>query len=146
MVPIAAPEDDATIQGETKLFRRVHISHIVPDEDTGIARVSTAAFKSKGLDLSIFIETTLVADGLEPLHCIRNHAQHQLVAITAAEARSVSQIVYRDPAVDYRSHGIVWGQKPRAVLLAFVGFAEWIIPSSAPTNDELRELNSKIHR
>lgn len=125
-------QDDLTITDEERLFRRIHLSQIVKDEDTGHARVSTGAFKDK--ELSINIESVLLGNGETTEACLRNHKGHKLVSFTAAKARQLQQIVCRDPeSPDNLSHGLVCGSKnSRSVCEGLRDSAEWIIPTQAP--------------
>lgn len=127
-----ARQDDPTITSEEWLFRRIHLSQIVNDDDTGHARVSTGAFRDK--ELSINIESVLLGNGETTDTCLRNHQGHKLVCFTAGRARELQQIVCRDPEPpDNLSHGLVCGSKnSRRVLEGLRDSAEWVIPAEAP--------------
>lgn len=104
-----ARQDDASIANEDPLFRRIHLTQIVKDDDTGLARISTGAFRDK--ELSINIESILLGDGKIPEHCLQTYLTHKLAAITAGEARQYQQAVCPDPLPHDPSHGLVYGSK-----------------------------------
>jgi hypothetical protein len=55
--------DDPSIAESERLLRRIHLKQIVKDEDTGLARISSGAFRDK--ELSVDIEKVLVSHGEE---------------------------------------------------------------------------------
>jgi hypothetical protein len=132
-------QDDASIADEDRLFRRIHLTQIVKDDDTGLARISSGAFRDK--ELSVNIESVLLNDGKEPRHCLRSYLIHKLASITAGGARQYQQVVCRDPLPDDPSHGLVWGSKnSRRVHVGLTDAATWVIPDQAPLySDILRE-------
>jgi len=134
-----ARQDDLSIANEDRLFRRIHLSQIVKDEDTGQARVSTGAFKDK--ELSINIESLLIGGGETVDACLRNHQGHKLVCFTAGQARQLQQIVCSDPEPpDNISHGLVCGPKnSRRVHEGLRDSAQWIIPAQAPSYADIAQ-------
>src|ERR1039458_2617724 len=103
----AAYQDDKSICDDDRLYRRIHLKLIVNDEDTGLARVSSGAFKDK--DLSVNIKSVLDGLGLAPEACITDHSTQKLVSFAAVDARRLNQAVCRDPLPDSPSHGLVYG-------------------------------------
>ena len=132
-----ARQDDLTITNEERLFRRIHLSQIVKDEDTGQARVSTGAFRDK--ELSINMESVLLGEGETADACLRHHQGHKLVCFTAGQARQLQQIVCPDPIPpDNLSHGLVCGSKSsRRVHEGLRDSARWVIPAQAPLYDDI---------
>lgn len=127
--------DDASIVNQDRLFRRVHITQLVRDGDTGLARVSTGAFDDK--ELSINIESVLAGGGETPDTCLRDYHVHKLVSITAENARRFNQVVCKDPQPDNPSHGLIYGAKSRGVLRGLCAAAIWVIPANAPRYEEI---------
>lgn len=129
-------QDDTSIRDEERLFRRVHVKQLVPDDDTGLARVSSGAFKDK--DLSVQIESVLTESGRSAESCLRNYEAHKLVSITAANARQFNEAVCRDPLPEEPSHGLVYGSKnnPR-ISNGISALAAWVIPPVPLRNEEL---------
>ena len=131
-------QDDPTIDGDVKLFRRIHLTQIVEDGDTGNARVSSGAFRDK--ELSVNIEQLLIAEGYEPDHCLRKHPHHKLVAFKTGAARALGQSVYGDPQADDQSHGIVDGNKNRKKIHDGLREASiWVIPPAAPKYETIQQ-------
>jgi hypothetical protein len=130
-------QDDLTIGNEERLFRRIHLTQIVKDEDTGQARVSTGAFRDK--ELSINIESVLLRNGDAIAACLRNHQGHKLVSFTVGQARQFQQIVCPDPEPpENLSHGLFCGSKnSRRVLEGLRDAAQWVIPAQAPSNEDI---------
>jgi len=124
-------QDDASIRDEERLFRRFHLMLLVRDDDTGLARVSSGAFKDK--ELSIQIESVLAENGGSADSCLRGHDAHRLVSITAGNARQFNQAVCRDPLPEDPSHGLVCGSKnSKTVHEGLRVSAIWVIPETAP--------------
>jgi len=132
-------QDDLTITNDERLFRRIHLTQIVKDDDTGQARVSSSAFKDK--ELSINIESILLGGGDTVHACLRNYKVHKLVCFTAGHARQLQQIVCGDPEPpDNMSHGLVCGSKSsRRVYEGLRDSAEWVIPAEAPLYAEIAQ-------
>lgn len=128
-------QDDASIRDNERLFRRVHVSQLVRDDDTGLARVSSGAFKDR--DLSVHIESILTGAGESAATCLRNHKSHKLLSITAADARRLHQAVCHDPQPEDPSHGLVFGSKTRSVQQGLRAAAAWVIPVAPPAYDEI---------
>ena len=103
-------EDDPSIPGEERLFRRIPRTWVDWDED-GNAGISSAAFKDE--ELSINLESVMARDGRPPEDAIRGYADYGLAAITAAHARSLNHAVARDALPEEPAHGVVYGPKKR---------------------------------
>lgn len=124
-------QDDASMSDDTRLFRRVHPKQIVPDEDTGLARVSTGAFKDA--ELSFQIESILRQHNLDPAYCLKSNPQHSLVSILAGQCRQLAQIVCQHPLPLDPAHGLVLGKKTNHKILdGLREAAQWVIPPTAP--------------
>ena len=124
-------QDDPTIADEERLFRRIHLVQLVKDDDTGLARVSSGAFRDR--ELSVNLESVLQAEGKGPRACLENHVTHKLVSLSAGVARRHEQAVCRDSLPDDLSHGLILGSKnSRRVHEGLRDSAIWIIPVEAP--------------
>lgn len=126
--------DDPTLSDEERLFRRIHLKQLVIDDDTGLARISSSAFRDT--ELSINIESVLQSEGKTASACLKDNSAHKLVSITAGAARQHHQTVCRDPDPLHNnlSHGLVCGsKKERQVQQGLRDSADWVIPSRAPT-------------
>ncbi len=135
-------EDDLSIAHQDRLLRRIHLAQVVRDDDTGLARISTGAFRDK--ELSINIESVLLGGGQTAVACLEKFPNHKLAAITAGDARQYQQAVCRDPLPEVPSHGLICGPKgPRRIQEGLRTAAQWIVPAQAPLYaDILREKRS----
>ena len=124
-MPSRVYEDDPSIPGSERLFRRIPQTWVDWDE-FGNAAISSAAFKDE--ELSINIESIMVRDGRPPEDAIRNYPGYGLASITAAHARSLNQIVAPDPLPEEPAHGVVYGQKKRGGIGGKLrDGAEWLV-------------------
>ena len=118
-------EDDPSIADEERLFRRIPRTWIDWDDD-GNAAISSAAFKDE--ELSINIESVMIRDGRLPADAVHQYPGYGLAAITAAHARSLNQVVARDPIEEEPAHGVVYGQKKRGGIAGKLrDGASWVI-------------------
>jgi hypothetical protein len=109
-VPGRVFEDDPSIPGDERLFRRIPRTWVDWDEH-GNPAISSAAFKDE--ELSVNIESVMVQCGSLPEDAIRNYPGYGLAAITAGHARSLNQKVARDALPNEPAHGVVYCQKKR---------------------------------
>jgi len=123
-------QDNVSIPDEEMLFRRIHLTCLVLDEDTGLARVSSGAFRDT--EMSVNIASTLAASGDGPATCLMGYPNHRLVALRSGDARSLGQWICRDPMQKDLSHGLVYGQKSRKTANDLRMHSAWEIPSIAP--------------
>ena len=106
-------EDDPSIPGDERLFRRIPPTWVNWSED-GNPTISSAAFKEP--ELSVNLESVMARDCRPPADAVRNYPGYGLAAITAAHARSLNQKVARDPVPEEPAHGIVYGQKKHGCI------------------------------
>jgi hypothetical protein len=124
-MPSRVFEDDPSIPGSEKLFRRIPRTWVDYD-DSGDPTISSAAFKQE--ELSVNLESVMARDGRHQADAIRNYPGYGLAAITAAHARSQNQRVARDPQPEEPAHGIVYGQKKcGGIASALRDGALWVI-------------------
>lgn len=135
-------DDDPTIDDETSLYRRLHSTQIVWDDNRGRLRPTSNAFKDP--NLSVGLGDTMGQLALSPEWMLREDPEHQLGAVTAAIARELKQAVYRDPLVghpkygDDPAHGIVEGRKKGSRANAFVDACELMVLQPEALKPELR--------
>jgi len=123
--------DDPTIPGNERLLRRIPPFHVIWD-DNGDANISSGAFENpkNQLDLSVNLASVMEAAGREPQDAIRDYPGYGLATITASQARSLNQAVARDPTPAEPAHGIVYGEKARAIRRKLRDGALWVaVPS-----------------
>ena len=107
--------DDPSISGDERLFRRIARTWVDWDE-YGNPAISSAAFKDP--ELSVNLESVMARDGRQPADALGSYSGYGLAAITAAHARSLNQVVARDPLPEEPAHGVVYGQKKRGGIAA----------------------------
>jgi hypothetical protein len=122
--------DDLTIPDEAELWRRIPPWHVIPDENIGDIRPSSAAFEDDpdGAPMSVY----LADECKDPQLALAGHEGFGLVAITAGLARQCDQIVVRQPVPGPPGHVVVAGKKTDSVRKKFYRFAakHWIVRPS----------------
>ena len=129
-------EDDARVPDETDLLRRVHPEQVIWDENVGVLRPTSAAFRD--VEMSVNLGDDIEREGLTSEFAVRNHPRHHLAALTALAARAEEQDVRRTPRADDPTHGDVVGAKPKPRRTVFALGARWEILRQAELSDELR--------
>lgn len=121
--------DDVSISNDTQLWRRVAPQHIVPDENTGRRRPSSAAFGDhpNGSPMSVMIGDTVMQSGRGPNDVLVGYPGYGLASFTAGLARTCGQGVARDPTPNEPAHAVVFGEKPRPVRKRLAQGCEWVI-------------------
>jgi hypothetical protein len=116
--------DDGSIENGWTLFRRIHPTQIVPDNNTGTSRISSAAFR----DPSMSVDTSelLARAGQDWKFCLTAYPGYSLAALLAEIPRSHGQLVIHDPIPDNDAHTLVNGTKPRSVAKALADSSEWV--------------------
>jgi hypothetical protein len=138
------PADDQSIGNDTRLFRRLHPTQIVWDDNQGRLRPTSNAFKDPSMSVALGDEMESL--GLDPEWVLRGDPQHHLAWISAQLAREHHQAVWRDELVDHPkygddpTHGIVEGRKKGARASAFAKRAvvEIVRAESLKPEDRLR--------
>jgi hypothetical protein len=121
--------DDPTIAPSAQLWRRLHPSWVVPDENAGQPRISSAAFDDSrdGSPLSVLI-ADVVADSGRLIHdVLAPFPGYGIAAMTAADARAARQGVARTPEPDEPAHGSVFGPKTGATKKAMARAARLLV-------------------
>jgi hypothetical protein len=124
------PDDDPTIADATLLYRRVHPTYIVHDDDGDCERVSSGAFKERSKEMSVHLGDVLEASGREPAEIVED-LPHFLISLTAERVRAYCQVVVRSPTPSDDSHGDVIGSKSKTTRKGFAEAARWVV---APDN------------
>ncbi len=121
--------DDPTIQKDAVLWRRIHPSWCVRDENKGTLRVSSAAFDDSedGTPLSVLLASLVAASGKQDLDVIADFPGYSIAGITAGIARSCGQGVARTPEPDEPAHASVFGRKTKSVKRTLAREATWVI-------------------
>ena len=107
-------EDDVSIQNDFVLIRGiVRQHHIVPDDRTGMGRISSKAFvaSSKNSGLSIYIEKLMLKDNIEAKEYIKNLKQYDgTIYLYAGQVRQINNdmIIQHTPTHDKPYHGEIF--------------------------------------
>ncbi len=134
-------QDDPSILDDDILLRRVPIhqsSQIVWDANKNQWRPSSAAFRDhpnrdhpNGPAMSVALQAVLGTMGLPPQHALVGYEEtHALAAFKTTVARQNGQGIARDPLPEDPAHGVVFGNKPRAVSKALASASHWVVSPS----------------
>lgn len=126
--------NDETISDDTQLLRRVPSVpnlNVVWDGNAHAWRPSSASFENhpNGSPMSVGLSDTLDQLG-RPLESMLDgyEGAFSLVAFRAGVARENGQGVARDPTPEEPAHGVVFGEKTKAIRRKLAKSAIWIIP------------------
>jgi hypothetical protein len=133
-------DDPVAIPNETRLFRRIDPTQIVPDANRNERRPTSQNFQDSkdGSPMSVFAENLARAAGEVPADFLRGEwSGFYLAAVTAGWMRACGQEVYPDPDNQeppdrFESHSAVRGPKDSQKLRSKIAKGyEWVI---APSN------------
>jgi hypothetical protein len=128
-------QDDLSISDGDRLLRRIRPNQLHTDAD-GSQRPTSAVFKSP--EMSVNIETLMVAQGRAPEDALTNFPGEYLTSIVARDVRSFGYPIVKDtdPPND-PAHGLVLGKKTNSFANAMVRSHRWIV---APPGDTSRSV------
>ena len=128
MSPIAYA-DDSSIADDSILWRRIHPTWVVADENRGGFRVSSAAFDNSedGTPTSVHLEVIARAIGLAAEKILTPFVGYGMASLAAGQARACNQSVGRDPQPDDPTHGFLGGQKTKSVKKRLAAACLWVI-------------------
>lgn len=121
--------DDATIFDNSLLWRRIHAEWVVADENTGIVRVSSAAFDNSrdGSPTSVLLADSVAGTGRTAQDVIMPFEGYSLAAIRAGDARNCRQGIARAPLPDEPAHAYIFGPKAKRQKQCLSRSAMWVI-------------------
>lgn len=125
--------DDAAIPDGAGLWRRIHPSWVVRDENRGGVRVSSAAFddSADGSPTSVLLRDVVHETGRDGNDVLRGYDGYGLAAITAGHARGCQQGISRNPPVAGEpAHAFLFGRKTKSLKRCLAQHAEWVIPAA----------------
>jgi len=116
-------QDDLTIPDSEDLYRRIAKQWLVPDNTFGGLRLSRAAFKDRKKEISVHLSSLIT-----PLETMARGGTNivGLVAVTAGQARSLNQVVVRDPNPNDEAHALICGSQPKSIIRQLTKIAKWI--------------------
>jgi hypothetical protein len=133
--------DDAPVPEDMSLYRRVHPSEIVWNDNDGCLRPGSGVFKDR--EMSVHLDDALQDEGREPESVLNGKPQHSLVSLTAGFVKSEEQAVRRTPRPDDASHGDVCGAKSQARRRRFARAAQFVVLREDALNpDELTKMHT----
>lgn len=130
MARVDGYRDDAAILDDDVLWRRIPPWHVVPDENLGIMRPSSAAFEddSDGDPMSVFLAEIVKNSGRGAESILVGHTDYALSGLTAGLARRLGQGIASDPTVHEPAHAVVFGKKTKSISRALAKQSKWVVP------------------
>ncbi len=109
--------DDDSIEPTAELWRRVRPEHMVPGDELGMLRPSSAAFhdSSDNTPMSVDLASIVRSLGGDERTVLAPYPGFYLVSLTAAQVRSRQLGVCREPLPDNPAHAYVFGKKTGSV-------------------------------
>jgi len=122
-------EDDATIPDEADLWRRIHPSWVIPDQNIGSLRVSSAAFDDSpdGSPLSMLLADIVRETGRSESDVLVGFQDYSLAALKAADARTNGQKVSPTPTKGEPAHVSVAGPKTKSTKRGMARASRWVV-------------------
>ena len=117
-------DGEEPIAPDAGLLRRIHPDHVIPDNNTGRHRPSSAAFKDP--NLSVDAEPLLHAAGLDWHFSLREHQTYSLVRFLAQTAFDQGLTVVRTDAPGNPAHAEVQGKKTQGKANALRDASQWV--------------------
>ena len=121
--------DDITILDSADLWRRINPLWIVPDNNQGELRISSAAFDDSpdGSPLSMLHAEVVFSTGRTAQDVLSQLPEYSLASLQAGDARAQRQAVSRTPTEEEPAHVSVAGLKTKRVKKALASAARWVI-------------------
>jgi hypothetical protein len=133
--------DDAPVPEDMSLYRRVHPTEIVWNDNDGCLRPGSGVFKDH--EMSVHLDDVLRDEEREPESVLDGKPQHSLVSLTVGFVASEEQTVRRTPKPDDASHGDVCGNKSRGRRKKFARAAQFVVlREDALNRDELVKMRA----
>jgi hypothetical protein len=83
--------DDSEVADSETLFRRIHPSQLIWDENVRDWGISSAGWDDVTGDISVYIASMLADRHLDPARVLDGYPQHSLVSVTAADVRGLDE-------------------------------------------------------
>lgn len=124
------PHDDAALNRHSKLVRNINPQHhLVPDENIGGLRITSAAFSATSGDPSYGMSVDLVQlmEAAGAAETCKVPPGFGAVVVMVGDARDLALKVGPDPVPTNEFHGQVWGvtKKKRSTIHSIV--KEWLV-------------------
>jgi hypothetical protein len=123
------------------LYRRVHPSEIVWNDNDGCLRPCSGVFKDP--EMSVHLDDVLKDEQREPATVLDGKPQHSLVSLTAGFVKDEEQTVQRTPIPEDASHREVCGNKSQGRRRKFARTAEFVVlREDALNTNELAKMRA----
>jgi hypothetical protein len=133
--------NDAPVAEDMSLYRRLHPSEIVWDDNDECLRPTSGAFEDR--EMSIHLDDVLKDEGREPVSVLQGKQMYSLVSLTAGFVQHEEQEVRRTPIPEDASHGEVCGNKPKGRRRRFARAAEFVeLREDALNPNELAKMRA----
>ncbi|WP_316216592.1 hypothetical protein [Bradyrhizobium sp. SZCCHNR3003] len=119
-----ADTDDGSVDDSHDLLRRVHPRQVVFDQNLGVRRPSSAAFKDP--EMSTDSEHLLNSIGETWAFCLKDYSGYSLARFKAGAARALQLPVIAKPIDGNSAHVEVHGKKTQGTATALVLAATWV--------------------
>jgi hypothetical protein len=125
-------QDDPTIAGEIRLWRRIPpwTERVTWDTDTGEPESSSLNFRDEHNELSMYIASEISVD-----YVLRGHEGFGLVELTAGEIRRLvpGVIICRDPD-PHPSHVLICAKITKAPARGLRNLCRWVVKPQGPVD------------
>lgn len=133
--------DDTPVPEDMNLYRRVHPSEVVWNDNDGCLRPGSGVFKDR--EMSVHLDDVLQDEGRQPESVLSGKPQHSLVSLAAGFVKREEQVVRRTPTPDDTSHGDVCGNKSQSRRKRFARAAKFVVLREDALNpDELAKMRA----
>jgi len=121
--------DDATIDNDADLWRRIPPWHLVHDHNQNRIRPTSAAFEDDedGSPMSVVLADVVIEAGRSETEILVGHEGFAMAAITAGLGRECAQKIVRNPLPEEPAHALLVGRKTDSVRKRFAKSCRWVI-------------------
>jgi hypothetical protein len=117
--------DDAPVPEDMSLYRRVHPSEIVWNDNDRCLRPISPVFKDH--EMSVHLDDVLRDEARNAESVLDGKPQHSLVSLTVGFVKGEEQTVRRTPKPEDTSHGDVCGNKSKSRRRKFARTAQFVV-------------------
>ena len=135
-----APHDHPEMAGDNSVIRRICADHVVPDENRGGSRLSSALFKNdprEGSYLSVDSVHCITEAGNNPAEFVTTPKWFAALIITIASLRASDKAtkvgdrwkIGMVPLPNNDCHGAVWGKITKGQSNELQRKSDWLVPA-----------------
>ncbi|MBL7133520.1 MAG: hypothetical protein ISS78_05430 [Phycisphaerae bacterium] len=125
-------QDDRSIPDREDLLRWIIDDWLTTDKTTGEKRIKSSAFSDRQGEISVDLssETTV-----EETFARGPDTTVGVIAVVAGYARSLDQIVVRDPIPDNRAHALICGTQTKSTRRKLAKASQWKCRGGEPPQE-----------